>query len=60
MVVSELHGSTLLSDESKSQLNTEVAARISNGAWTGTLNFVEVNNVCDGGPALLAALRGLA
>ena len=59
VVVSGLHGATLLSEESRSGLNALVAARIleTPGAPYG---LVEVNNVCDSGPALLAALRSLS
>ena len=40
-------------------LNALLASRVSSGAWdVSRANLVEINNVCDGGPALLAALRG--
>ena len=58
VVLGELAGSSLLGDESRAQLNAQLAARIAGGQWDASrLNFVEVNNVCDGGPGLLAALR---
>ena len=59
VVVSGLHGATLLSEESRSGLNALVAAQIleTPGAPYG---LIEVNNVCDSGPALLAALRSLS
>ena len=58
--IGELHGSTLLDDEKKSGLNAMLTAKITSGALNMTrINFVEVNNVCDGGPALLAALKKL-
>ena len=60
VVVGELHGSTLLDDESRSGLNALVTARIRSGQIdTSRLNLVEVNNVCDGGLELLAALRDI-
>ena len=58
VIVGELHGSTLLDDEKSSQLNALLASRIKSGQFNiSRINLVEVNNVCDGGPALLAALR---
>ena len=44
--------------EEKSELNAQLASRVTSGAWNvTTANLVEINNVCDGGPTLLAALR---
>ncbi len=41
-----------------SQLNSLLAARVEDGTWdVSRIGMVEVNNVCDGGPRLLAALR---
>jgi len=58
VVLGELHGSSLLGDEAKSGLNALLAARIRNKTWdVSRVNFVECNNVCDGGAELLAALR---
>jgi hypothetical protein len=42
--------------ESASQLNREVARRISAGQWP-QLNLLEVDNACDQGPVLAEALR---
>jgi len=50
--------STLLKDEESSTLNALLIERVTSGVWNvAAANLVEVNNVCDGGPALLAALR---
>jgi len=58
VTVGELHGSTLLDDESRSALNQMVTNFVSNQVIeTKRLNMVEINNVCDGGADLLAALR---
>jgi len=58
VVVGELHGSTLLDDERRSGLNGLLAERVTSGVWdVSRINMVEVNNVCDGGNALLSALR---
>ena len=58
VIVSGLHGSSLLLDEVKSNFNHLLADRIKNKQWNvSRVNFVEVNNVCDGGPALLKALK---
>lgn len=48
---------TVLQMESASQLNLEVARRISAGRWPH-LNLLEIDNACDQGPQLSAALRG--
>jgi hypothetical protein len=48
---------TVLKMESASKLNAEVARRISAGQWPH-LNLLEVDNVCDQGAELNAALRG--
>jgi len=58
VAIGVLHGSSLLKDEESSTLNALLAQRVASGAWNvSAANLVEVNNVCDGGPALLAALR---
>lgn len=60
VVVGELHLSTLLQDEARSTLNALINDRIASGAFDSSrINMVEVNDVCDGGPALLKTLRGL-
>lgn len=51
-----LEVSSLLLDESKSGLNAQVTRAVAAGRWKD-INLLEVNNVCDGGPELLAALR---
>ena len=58
VVVSGLHGATLLTEESESGLNALVTARIK-AEPDYAYGMVEVNNVCDGGPGLLDALRAL-
>eukprot|EP00929_Paragymnodinium_shiwhaense_P104693 TRINITY_DN6931_c0_g2_i1.p1 TRINITY_DN6931_c0_g2~~TRINITY_DN6931_c0_g2_i1.p1 ORF type:complete len:346 (-),score=56.42 TRINITY_DN6931_c0_g2_i1:456-1493(-) len=56
IVIGELHLSSLLKDEQKSGLNRAVASAIRSGRFPH-INLLEVNNVCDGGPELLQALR---
>ena len=56
VVIGTLRGSSLLEDEAKSTLNALITSKIQQGAWPN-LTFIEVNNVCDGGRDLLAALR---
>ena len=56
VVIGTLKGSSLLKDEVESGLNGLLAEWMLNGSWP-TANFLEVNNVCDQGPALLAAIR---
>lgn len=56
VVLGILHGSSLLLDEERSGLNSIVRSQILNGSYP-SINFMEVNNVCNGGPELLAALR---
>jgi hypothetical protein len=58
--VGELYASSLLKDEARSTLNALITQRIkSNGTDTSKIGMIEVNNVCDGGPALRAALLGI-
>lgn len=60
--IGELYLSSNLLDEQKSKLNQQVTDAVKQGP-TGMfphLNLVEVNNVCDGGNDLLAALRAYA
>ena len=61
VVIGELHGSSLLEDEVRSGLNWRLANRILSGQWPNPhgINMIEINNVCDGGPYLLSALRTL-
>lgn len=47
---------TVLEMESASRLNREIAQRISAGQWPH-LNLLEVDNACDQGPELKAALE---
>jgi hypothetical protein len=49
------HFSTLLDDEHKAGVNARVAASISGGDFK-TLNFVELDAVCDAGPAVYSAI----
>ena len=56
VVIGTLRDSSLLIDETKSALNTMNAGYIAAGRWAN-ISLFEVNNVCDGGPALLAALQ---
>lgn len=57
IVQGETHDSCLLSDESKAGVNQKVAERIRQGSFPH-INLLEVDNVCDRGGELLAALRG--
>eukprot|EP01050_Picozoa_sp_SAG11_P002424 SAG11_NODE_123_length_15805_cov_15.133261_5_plen_127_part_00 len=61
IAVGELRGSSLLADEARSGLNAELRRWAGRGGqWdVGQIGLVEVNNVCDGGNALLEALRAL-
>ena len=52
----ELHGSSLILDEVKSNLNGLLVEAVKRKSFKH-LNFVEVNNVCDKGFELLDALR---
>ena len=57
VAVGVLHLSSLLEDESRSTLNALLTARASSGVWNVSVaNLVEINNVCDGGAELRAAL----
>jgi hypothetical protein len=47
--------SSLLEDEARSSINTKIAVAVSEGRWD-YINFLEVNNVCDGGQGLLEAI----
>ena len=61
VVIGTLHGSSLLQDESRSQLNAILRQRIENRVWNVTqIGIIEINNVCDGGPELLKAFREAA
>eukprot|EP01039_Chlorochromonas_danica_P003989 gene3989-4364_t len=53
-----LHRSTLLLDEERSQINAFLAQAIRNGSYP-YMNILEVDNVCDGGNDLLAALQSV-
>lgn len=55
VVFGEMHSSSLINDESKSKLNHLTASYIESGKFK-YLNYVEVNNVCDGGNRLHDAL----
>lgn len=61
VAVGELHGSTLLGDESRSGLNSMVRSMVADGSIgnVSKINFLEVNNVCDGGSQLLMQLRAI-
>lgn len=51
-----LHNSSLLLDESRSGVNLWVEQSINAGAWP-FMNLLELDNVCDNGNNILAALR---
>ena len=54
IVLGGLAGSSLIDDEVQSQLNALVTARL---ASFTNVNLIEINNVCDGGPALYAEMQ---
>ena len=56
IALGSLAGSSIIEDEEKSSLNAMVTARV---ATYANVNMIEVNNVCDGGPELYAALQKL-
>jgi hypothetical protein len=56
VVEGTLRNSSLLRDESESGLNAILAAQVRAKRWPA-VGLLEVNNVCDGGPDLLKALR---
>lgn len=52
----QAHSSSICLDEDRSGVNAGIADKISSGAWQ-RVNIVEVDNVCDGGRAMLDAVR---
>lgn len=56
VVQGEAHNSCILEDESKAGVNKQIAERISQGHFQH-LNLLEVDNVCDHGVDILAAMR---
>lgn len=59
IVLGVLHFSSLLHDESRSQLNRLVTDAVKQGRFPH-INLLEINNVCDGGMELLTAIRSHA
>ena len=59
VLIGTLRNSSLLSDEARSELNHNVADAILHSRWA-SVSLLEVNNVCDGGPALFEALQRMA
>ncbi|GMH55762.1 hypothetical protein TrRE_jg12755, partial [Triparma retinervis] len=55
VVIGELHLSSLVEDEEKSKLNSLIRNYIDSGRFSN-INYVEVNNVCDGGVELKSSL----
>ena len=55
-IIGALRGSSLLIDEEKSGLNERLAESVRQGRWA-RMSLLEVNHVCNGGEALLEALR---
>ena len=61
VAIGTLHGSSLMKDETKSNLNHLLTQRIKSGLWNvSQVGMIEINNVCDGGAELLAAFREAA
>jgi len=56
VVIGTLRNSSLLIDEARSQLNALLEQQVRARRWAH-LNLLEINNVCDGGPALWKAIR---
>ena len=56
VVIGTLRNSSLLLDEARSGLNALLARQVRARRWRH-LNLLEVNNVCDGGPELWAAIQ---
>lgn len=53
-----LHGSSVVEDESRSQMNTWVAQKVALGkSYFNSLNLIELDNVCDGGLEIYKALK---
>jgi len=57
IVIGTLRESSLLKDETNSGLNAMLTASITAKRWQSNISFLEVNNVCDGGIDLLAAIK---
>jgi len=57
VVIGARRNSSLLLDESRSNLNGKLVDAVRQGRWS-SIGLLEVNNVCDHGNALLDALRG--
>jgi hypothetical protein len=59
VILGFLHDSSITKDESRSGLNQALVPLFAPGGKYAnvTVNMVEVDDVCDSGPALLAALR---
>eukprot|EP00946_MAST-07B_sp_MAST-7B-sp1_P002538 g2538.t1 len=61
VAIGALHGSSLLKDEVKSELNSILTQRIKDRIWNvSQIGIIEVNNICDGGLDLLTAFREFA
>ena len=57
IIVSGLHKSNIILDETRSELNHIIATKIMNGEINiSRINLLEINNVCDGGQALMQAI----
>lgn len=56
VVIGTLRNSSLLTDERRSALNALLATSVRAHRWAH-MGLLEVNNVCDGGPDLWAALK---
>eukprot|EP00928_Gymnodinium_smaydae_P067015 TRINITY_DN49953_c0_g1_i1.p1 TRINITY_DN49953_c0_g1~~TRINITY_DN49953_c0_g1_i1.p1 ORF type:complete len:330 (+),score=30.96 TRINITY_DN49953_c0_g1_i1:26-1015(+) len=56
VLIGELHASSILLDEFRSKLNTQIREAIQNNRFA-KMNLIEINNACDGGLELLDTLR---
>ena len=57
IIVSGLHKSNIILDETRSELNHIIATKIMNDEINiSGINLLEINNVCDGGQALMEAI----
>lgn len=56
VVIGTLRGSSLVRDENESELNFKLAAAVRAGRWP-VVNYLEINDACNGGADLRAALQ---
>eukprot|EP00040_Diaphanoeca_grandis_P043906 m.10688 g.10688 ORF g.10688 m.10688 type:complete len:339 (+) comp8438_c0_seq1:171-1187(+) len=57
VVIGTLRESSLLKDETNSGLNAMLVENIKAKRWQNNISFIEINNVCDSGKELYAAIQ---